>query len=57
MFSPLPVLSIEERGCDPDLKEAMAFAVLASETICGNPDNVPAATGARWPVVLGKISP
>ena len=57
MFSPVPVLSIAERGCDPDLKEAMTFAVLASETICGNPDNVPAATGARWPVVLGKISP
>jgi anhydro-N-acetylmuramic acid kinase len=57
LFHPVPVLSISEYGYDPDLKEAVAFAVLASETIEGNPNNVPAATGAQWPVVLGKISP
>ncbi len=57
LFDPIPVRSIAERGIDPDLKEAVAFAVLANETICGNPNNVPAATGARWPVILGKISP
>ncbi len=56
-FSPVPVRSIAEYGFDPDLKEAVAFAVLASETIAGNPNNVPVATGANWPVVLGKISP
>jgi len=56
-FSPVPVRSIADYGFDPDLKEAVAFAVLASETITGNPNNVPVATGAHWPVVLGKISP
>ncbi|MEM8883553.1 MAG: anhydro-N-acetylmuramic acid kinase [Planctomycetota bacterium] len=41
----------------PDAKEAVLFAVLANETIHGNPNNLPHATGARWPVVLGKVSP
>ena len=27
------------------------------ETVHGIPNNVPGATGARWPTVLGKISP
>lgn len=57
LLHPLPVVSLAERGWDPDLKEAVAFAVLASESLSGNPDNVPSATGASWPVVLGKICP
>ncbi len=57
IFHPVRVLDLGEVGCDPDLKEAMAFAILANETLFGNPNNVPSATGARWPVVLGKICP
>jgi 1,6-anhydro-N-acetylmuramate kinase len=30
--------------------------VLANETLMGQPGNVPAATGARRPAVLGKIA-
>ena len=41
---------------NPDAKEAVAFAVLADRTLAGLPGNVPAATGASRPVVLGKIS-
>jgi anhydro-N-acetylmuramic acid kinase len=53
----MPIRNFADYGYDPDLREAVAFAVLASESIVGNPNNVPVATGARWPVVLGKISP
>jgi anhydro-N-acetylmuramic acid kinase len=43
-------------GIDVDAKEAVAFAILASETWGRRPSNLPAATGARRPVILGKIS-
>lgn len=54
-LAPLPVRSIAETGMDPDAKEAIAFAVLAHETLFGRPGNLPAATGAAGPRVLGKI--
>ena len=55
----LPSLRIhcsDEFGLDVDAKEAIAFAVLADRTLRGLPGNLPAVTGARRPVVLGKIS-
>ncbi len=42
-------------GFTADAKEAVAFAILANETVQGRPSNLPAATGASRPVVLGKI--
>jgi anhydro-N-acetylmuramic acid kinase len=39
-----------------DAKEAMAFAILANETLCGRPSNLPSATGAGRSVVLGEIA-
>jgi len=45
-----------EFGVDSDLKEAVAFAVLAFESQAGRPGNVPSATGARRPAVLGKLT-
>ncbi|NSW56597.1 MAG: anhydro-N-acetylmuramic acid kinase [Armatimonadetes bacterium] len=44
-------------GIPSDAKEAMAFAFLARECLLGLPGNVPAATGAAGPRVLGKIVP
>ena len=48
---------LEETGYASQSLEALAFAVLAYATLHGLPSNVPSATGARRPVVLGKIVP
>jgi anhydro-N-acetylmuramic acid kinase len=45
-----------ESGIDPDAKEAIAFAILAHRTWKRQPGNLPSATGARRPVVLGKVT-
>ena len=42
-------------GVDPDAKEAIAFAILAHESWHARPANLPSATGARHPVILGKL--
>jgi len=49
------VLVNEDIGLDSQSKEAVAFAILANETIHGNPNNATGATGAAHPVVMGKI--
>ncbi|PID62371.1 MAG: anhydro-N-acetylmuramic acid kinase [Ignavibacteriae bacterium] len=46
---------IDDIGVSSDAKEAICFAVLANETISGNPANIPRTTGASRPTVLGKI--
>jgi anhydro-N-acetylmuramic acid kinase len=51
------VASLQTVGFSPDAKEALAFALLARETVCGRPGNVPRATGASRPAVLGSITP
>lgn len=56
-LAPVPVRTLEEFGLSSDAKEAVAFAILANETIAGNAGNVPSATGALRPAILGKIVP
>jgi anhydro-N-acetylmuramic acid kinase len=51
-LQPLAVL-----GVQPEAKEALAFAFLAHQTLCGRAGNVPSATGAAHPVVLGHVTP
>jgi anhydro-N-acetylmuramic acid kinase len=49
------VIGSAELGVPEDAKEAFAFALLAWETLHRRPSNVPGATGARFPAILGKI--
>jgi len=46
---------IDDIGISSDAKEAICFAVLANETISGNPTNIPRTTGASRSTILGKI--
>lgn len=55
-LAPIPVRTHEDIGLNSDAKEAVAFAVLANETMLGRPSNLPSVTGARRPVVLGKLT-
>jgi anhydro-N-acetylmuramic acid kinase len=50
------VRTMEEFGVPAQAKEAVAFALMAWLSWNGLPGNVPAATGARRAVVLGKVS-
>jgi anhydro-N-acetylmuramic acid kinase len=47
----------DDFGISADALEAVVFAVLAHETVCGRPANVPSATGAKRQVILGKVVP
>ena len=49
------VSNVKNLGISADAKEAICFAVLANETLCGNPSNIPRVTGASRPTILGKI--
>ncbi len=55
-FSDVTVLTSDALGIPADAKEAVCFALLANETISGRPGNVPGATGAEKPTILGIIA-
>jgi len=52
----LEICSSDVLGLPSEAKEAAAFALLAYETWNRRPSNVPSATGAMRPAILGKIS-
>jgi anhydro-N-acetylmuramic acid kinase len=56
-LSKLRVERLDALGVEPEAKEALAFALLAHLTLSGVAGNVPGATGARHPAVLGHITP
>jgi anhydro-N-acetylmuramic acid kinase len=57
MVWPAAVRPIDVYGFPPLAKEPAAFALLAAEAVRGVAANVPSATGARRPAILGKIVP
>jgi anhydro-N-acetylmuramic acid kinase len=52
----LQIRSSDEFGLPSEAKEAAAFALLAFQTWNRQPSNLPSATGATRPAILGKIS-
>ena len=55
-FGDVPLYGSEQFGIPSQAREAIAFAILGNETLCGTPSNVPQATGANKKVVLGDIT-
>lgn len=51
----LKIIPADAFGIPADAKEAFAFAILAYEAFHQRANNLPSATGARHPAVLGKI--
>ena len=56
-LAPLPVERLDAIGFPEGAKEAACFALLAAEHLSGTPQNIPSATGASHPVILGKLTP
>jgi anhydro-N-acetylmuramic acid kinase len=56
-ITPMKVRAFDEEFFDAEAKEAVAFALLAKLFLDQRPGNVPTATGARGPRILGKLSP
>ncbi|WP_159636222.1 anhydro-N-acetylmuramic acid kinase AnmK [Erysipelothrix anatis] len=57
MLDGIVVITQESLGFSSDAKEAIAFVILGNETLNKQPSNVPTATGASKPVILGQIQP
>lgn len=55
--APKTVSDFDKTFFDGEAKEAVAFALLGYLHLTGRPGNVPTATGARGPRILGKRTP
>jgi anhydro-N-acetylmuramic acid kinase len=56
-ISPRRLISFDRKYFDGEAKEAVAFALLGYLHLMRSPGNVPSATGARGPRVLGRYTP
>jgi anhydro-N-acetylmuramic acid kinase len=56
LLIPATVAATDVLGVNGDAKEAMLFALMAHDALAGLPTNIPRATGASRPVVLGKTT-
>lgn len=56
LLAPIPVMATDTVGYNGDAKEAIAFALIAHDSLAGLPTNVPGATGASRAVPLGKLT-
>lgn len=54
--APIPVRRSDDYGLPIDAKEAIAFAILASERVDRRSSNMPSVTGAARYTILGKIT-
>jgi len=57
LVAPIDVRQFADRFFDGEAKEAVAFALLAYLHVNAMPGNVPRATGAKGPRILGKLTP
>jgi anhydro-N-acetylmuramic acid kinase len=55
--APIKVRDFDQTFFDGEAKEAVAFALLGYLHLAGRPGNVPTATGAAGPRILGKRTP
>jgi len=55
-LDPITLHVTDELGLPAEAKEAVAFAVLAYETLHHRPGNLPRVTGAARPLVLGSVT-
>lgn len=56
LFKPIAINPSDVYGIPATAKEALSFALLANETLSGNPSNLPNVTGASGTAILGKIT-
>ena len=54
-FSSISILTSNDFGIDPFMKEALGFAMLGAAHLKGIPGNLPSVTGASEAVILGKL--
>ena len=55
-LTPIPVRAADDLGINASAREAIAFAVLADETLRGRPASLPAVTGATRAAVSGSVT-